>query len=172
MNMANRLTLSRILIIPIFLYIFFVQFKYHLLIAGVIFFLSGLTDLFDGYIARTYNQVSNLGKLLDPLADKLTMVTVFTALAINQLIPIGILLVVVCREIIILSGAIFVYLNKADIINPSKFGKYATLFLYITAFSYIVRWEFFQYFVFLAIPLTIISGIDYCIKAYNTFING
>lgn len=172
MNIANRLTLSRILIIPVFLYIFFVQFKYHSLIAGVIFFLSGLTDLLDGYIARTYDQVSNLGRLLDPLADKLTMITVFIALAVNQLIPIWILLVVICREVIILSGAILVYLNGADIINPSKVGKYATLFLYITAFSYIVKWEFFQYFVLLAIPLTIVSGIDYCIKAYSTFING
>lgn len=172
MNMANRLTLSRILIIPIFIYIFFVQFKYHLLIAGVIFFLSGLTDLLDGYIARTYNQVSNLGRLLDPLADKLTMIIVFIALAVNKLIPIWILLVIISREIIILSGAILFYLNNSDIISPSKFGKYATLFLYITAFSYIVKWKLCQYFVFLAIPLTVVSGIDYCIKAYNIFVKG
>ncbi|SDC61794.1 MULTISPECIES: CDP-diacylglycerol--glycerol-3-phosphate 3-phosphatidyltransferase [unclassified Candidatus Frackibacter] len=172
MNIANRLTFSRILFIPIFLFAFFVQFKYHLLIAGIIFFLSGLTDLFDGYIARTYNQVSELGRLLDPLADKLTMIAVFIALAVNQLIPIWILIVVITREFIILFGAILVYLNKADIISPSKFGKYATFFLYVTAFAYIIKWRLFQYATVLAIPFTVISGVDYCIKAYNNFSNG
>ncbi|SJZ88606.1 CDP-diacylglycerol--glycerol-3-phosphate 3-phosphatidyltransferase [Selenihalanaerobacter shriftii] len=172
MNIANRLTFSRILIIPIFLFAFFVQFKYHLLVAAIIFFLSGLTDLFDGYIARTYNQVSELGKLLDPLADKLTMITVFVALAINNLIPTWVLVIVLAREGIILLGAMLVYSNKADIINPSKFGKYATFSLYVTAFAYIIKWKMFQYFSFLAIPLTLISGIDYCIKAYNNLLNG
>lgn len=172
MNIANRLTFSRILIIPIFLFAFFVQFKYHLLVAGIIFFLSGLTDLFDGYVARTYNQVSDLGRLFDPLADKLTMITVFTALSINKLIPIWILIIVIAREGVILAGALLVYLRGADIINPSPSGKYATFFLYVTAFAYIVKWPIFQYFIFVAIPLTVISGINYCIKAYSNFFNG
>jgi CDP-diacylglycerol--glycerol-3-phosphate 3-phosphatidyltransferase len=172
MNIANRITFSRILIIPIFLFVFFFQFKYHLLVAGVIFFLSGLTDLFDGYIARTYNQVSKLGRLLDPLADKLTMISVFVALAINQLIPVWVLIIVMAREGIILAGAVLVYSRGEDIISPSKFGKYATFFLYVAAFAYIVKWKLFQYFTFVAIPLTVNSGLDYCIKAYNNFFNG
>ncbi|MGM0471991.1 MAG: CDP-diacylglycerol--glycerol-3-phosphate 3-phosphatidyltransferase [Bacillota bacterium] len=172
MNMANGLTVSRILLIPIFLYIFFVPFKNHLLIAGIIFFLSGLTDLLDGYIARTYNQVSDLGRLLDPLADKLTMITIFFALFIKQLIPIWILLVVISREVIILGGAVLVYLNHVDIINPSKIGKYATLFLYVTAFAYIINLDLLKNFVFIAIPLTVISGVNYCITAYQALNNG
>ncbi|MCK8823856.1 CDP-diacylglycerol--glycerol-3-phosphate 3-phosphatidyltransferase [Fuchsiella alkaliacetigena] len=172
MNMANKLTLSRILIIPIFLVVFLIELPYHRLIAGLLIFISAATDFLDGYVARTFNQTSELGRLLDPLADKLTMIAVFVALAINRLLPVWFLAVIIGREVIILAGALLVYFRKDDvqIIKSSKFGKFATVALYITAFAYIVKWEALQFFIFLAIPLTIISGVDYSLKAYSYFL--
>lgn len=171
MNIANKLTISRILIIPIFLFFFLMEYR---LIAGFLIVISAITDFLDGYIARTFNQTSELGRLLDPLADKLTMIAVFVALAVNRLLPVWFLAIIIGREVIILVGALLVYFKKdkddAQIIKSSKFGKYATAFLYITAVAYIVNWEALQIFIFLVVPLTLISGGDYCIKAYNYFL--
>lgn len=76
MNTPNKLTISRMILTPIFLICFLVSFKFHYAIALVLFVVASLTDLFDGKIARKFNQISKLGKLLDPAADKLTQITV------------------------------------------------------------------------------------------------
>ncbi|TDX51551.1 CDP-diacylglycerol--glycerol-3-phosphate 3-phosphatidyltransferase [Orenia marismortui] len=170
MNTANVLTLSRIILLPIFMVFFFSNSSNGLIIAGIIFAVSALTDLLDGYIARKYNQVSQLGRLLDPLADKLTMISVFISLSIKDLIPLEIILIILIRETIILFGSFLVYFNKADIISPSKFGKTATFLLYITAAAYILNLSFGKYIIFIAIPLTVISGVHYCIEAFVFFL--
>ncbi|OCL27339.1 CDP-diacylglycerol--glycerol-3-phosphate 3-phosphatidyltransferase [Orenia metallireducens] len=167
MNVANLLTLSRIILLPFFIIIFFSNYENNFMIAGMIFAISGLTDLLDGYVARKYNQVSHLGRLLDPLADKLTMISVFIILAINNSIHRGIIGVILVREFIILIGSCVVYFNSDDIISPSKFGKSATFLLYVTAAAYILNFSIFKYTIFIALPLTIISGVSYCLEAYK-----
>jgi CDP-diacylglycerol--glycerol-3-phosphate 3-phosphatidyltransferase len=172
MNVANLLTLSRIILLPFFIIFFFSSYENNFMIAGVIFTISGLTDLFDGYVARKYNQVSHLGRLLDPLADKLTMISVFIVLAINNSIHIWVILVILIREIIILIGSFIVYFNSDDIISPSKLGKSATFLLYITAAAYILDLALFKFALFIALPLTIISGVSYCREAYKFLFKG
>lgn len=91
MNIPNFLTLVRFLLIPLFVYTFFYVPEGNTY-AAVIFILSGITDILDGYIARHYNQVTKIGTLLDPLADKLMILTVLTSLWIKDLIPFLLLL--------------------------------------------------------------------------------
>lgn len=170
MNLANILTTSRIFFIPLFLFFFFADFPNHYLWAGAIFICSGLTDFLDGYIARAHNLTSKLGRLLDPLADKLSMIAAFTSLAVADLLPIWIILIIVIREIAILSGSVFVYFTGHDIIFPSKYGKLATCCLYSLAAASIFDFSYIsQFFLFLAIPLTLMSAIDYFFKTYRHF---
>lgn len=170
MNLANALTTSRILFIPLFLYFFFQDFPNHYLWAGTVFVLSGLTDFLDGYIARTQNMTSDLGRLLDPLADKLSMIAVFISLAIVKILPLWIIVIILAREITILIGSLFVYFTGHDIIFPNRFGKLATFCLYSTAAASILRVSFFdKLFLSFAIPLTLLSAIDYIIKAFRHY---
>ena len=69
MNLPNILTISRMVMIPVFIMFFYLHFTGHYFVAWTVFALAGITDLFDGLIARKYNQVTNLGKFLDPIAD-------------------------------------------------------------------------------------------------------
>lgn len=171
MTLANYLTVLRLLFLPFFLLFFFLNIKYNYLIAGVIFILSSLTDLLDGYIARKFDQVSAVGRLLDPLADKLTFITVFVALAIEGFIPIIIITIILVRESIILCGSIYLYYYSNDIISPSQLGKTATFLLYITAVAYIWNISVLKPVIFLAIIIAFISGAKYCIEGYNRYLD-
>ena len=171
MSLANYLTLSRIIILPLFLFLFFSSYVHNELIAGLVLILSSLTDFFDGYIARKYNQTTKLGRLLDPLADKLTVIAVFIAFAIKDLLPLEIIIIIVAREFIVLIGSMIVYFNEEDIINPSKIGKAATFLLYVSALSYIFDLKGLKTIIFVALGLTIISALHYSIKAILYFFN-
>ena len=105
-HIPNILTIIRILLIPvILLYVFTGQY----IIAFIVFTLSGLTDIADGFIARKFNLISNFGKLMDPLADKLTQIATLTSLVITDIIPIWILVIVLLKEFIMIVGASFLY---------------------------------------------------------------
>ena len=80
MNLPNKLTISRMVMIPVFVLFFYLQFTGHFFVALVVFAAASLTDLFDGKIARKYNLVTNLGKFLDPIADKVLVATAFIVL--------------------------------------------------------------------------------------------
>ncbi|WP_041608152.1 CDP-diacylglycerol--glycerol-3-phosphate 3-phosphatidyltransferase [Halobacteroides halobius] len=172
MTVANCLTLIRILLLPFFLFFFFYDFSNHYLIAAIIFTLSALTDLFDGYIARKFDQITSLGKILDPLADKLTFIIVFTALAIDGFIPFILIVFILVRELVVLCGSMYMYYRSKDIISPSNTGKGATFLLYITAVSYIWDLSFLQPAAFIAIGLALLSGVRYCIEGYNKYFVG
>lgn len=170
MNVANIITTSRIIFIPFFLYFFFADFPGHYYWAGGIFALSGITDFLDGYIARTHNLTSKIGRLLDPLADKLSMITAFVSMGIANLLPLWIISIILFREIAILSGSVYVYFTGQDIIFPSKYGKFATFFLYSTAAASIFGLKYLGIiFLTFAIPLTLVSAIEYFAKAYDHF---
>ena len=123
----NILTILRFLFIPIILYFIFVG-NY---ILGFIFFtISGITDILDGFIARQYNLFSNFGKLMDPLADKLTQISVLSSLVIVDIIPVWILAIVVLKELIMVIGASFLY-GKDVVVYSKWYGKLATVLFYL-----------------------------------------
>ena len=123
----NALTVLRFLLIPIIV-IACVQGQYILAIA--VLSISGLTDILDGTIARKYNYITDFGKLMDPLADKATQLSLLTTLFIKGAIPIWILAVVVLKEFCMVSGASFLY-GKELVVSSKWYGKLATVLFYV-----------------------------------------
>ena len=136
LNIPNLLSLFRMLLIPVFIVFYMMadstQRLYYAYAAAALI-LSGLTDLFDGVIARKYNQITELGKILDPLADKLTQVAVVICIAIKMksLILAAALMVFVVKEVLMLIGG-FIILRRNITIQGSKwYGKVATAVFYV-----------------------------------------
>ncbi len=168
-NPANILTLMRIALLPLFVFVFFGNFEHSLLYAGSILIISALTDFLDGYIARNFNYASRLGRFLDPLADKLTIITVFVSLTIRGLLPIWITIIILFRELFIFLGGLFLYYSHTEIISTSRIGKYATFLLYAVSLSLIFDLRIYLLLLFLALPLTLVSGTEYVFKAWKRY---
>ncbi len=162
----NALTILRFILIPIILiYIFTGNY-----LLGFIFFtLSGITDILDGAIARKFNLISNFGKLMDPLADKLTQISVLASLTLKEIIPIWILLIVVLKELIMIIGASFLY-GKDVVVYSKWYGKLATVLFYIAIvisliskqFSLSNFWQVFDLALYyIAVIATIFSLVMY-----------
>ncbi len=130
-SIPNILSMIRILLVPVFAILYFVKVKDHYLYAALVLLLSGASDVLDGIIARKFNMITAFGKLLDPLADKLTQAVVVICLAVNhnELIPVLVLLL--AKEFSMLLGA--VRLLKMGL-RPSEskwWGKLSTVMLYV-----------------------------------------
>lgn len=126
-HIPNILTIIRFLIIPV---IVFYIFTGNYILAFIFFTISGLTDIADGFIARKFNLVSNFGKLMDPLADKLTQIFTLASLVLTNIIPIWILLIVLLKEFIMICGASFLY-GKDVVVYSKWYGKLATVLFFI-----------------------------------------
>ena len=98
MNTANKLTLLRVLMIPVFLIVVYWQFPFHMLVALVVFVLASITDFVDGYIARHYNQITDFGKFMDPLADKVLVMAALLCFVEMGRIPAWAMLIIILRE--------------------------------------------------------------------------
>lgn len=136
-NVPNVLSLVRLVLLPVFVFLYFTN---HVEWAVVALLFSGLTDLFDGMIARRLNQITEIGKLLDPIADKLTQVTVLICLVVryHELIPLAIICLV--KETLQAIGG-WILLSKNETIRGSKwFGKVST-FLFYAVMLAIVIWR-------------------------------
>lgn len=126
-QIPNILTIIRFLLIPSIVISIF-QGDY---ISGIILFtISGATDILDGFIARKFNLISNFGKLMDPLADKLTQIAVLTSITLVRIIPVWILVIVVLKELIMVMGASFLY-GKDVVVYSKWYGKLATVLFYL-----------------------------------------
>lgn len=178
-HVPNILTIIRFLLIPIIV-IFAFQDNY---IATIIMLtISGLTDVLDGYIARKFNFISNFGKLMDPLADKMTQVALLGTLAIQKIIPIWIIVIVIIKEFLMVSGASFLY-GKELVVSSKWYGKLTTVLFYVAIVCSLFTqyWngtlinnqksnlpmipEFHTYIYYLAVITTLFSLIMY-IKAF------
>lgn len=173
MTLATKITLTRIIFIPLFVALFYIpEFMLRTdtayLLAGWLFIILSATDWLDGYIARTYNQVSDLGKFLDPLADK---VLVFSAMIL--LLPLGLypawaIIIMLAREFIISGVRMMAALNDV-VIAADIFGKIKTVtqMASIVAAFFILIFEFDVYLllyalVFISTISALFSGYSYC----------
>ncbi|WP_240417606.1 CDP-diacylglycerol--glycerol-3-phosphate 3-phosphatidyltransferase [Paenibacillus periandrae] len=183
MNLANRITLARIFLVPIIMFFLLVNLKfpliemdqftitYNQIIAALIFIIAAWTDGLDGYIARKRKLVTNLGKLLDPLADKLLVSAVLVSLVEMGKVGAWIVIVIISREFAV-TGLRQIALLEGHVIAASKWGKWKTA-AQITAiiallinnfpFAFInLRFDLFASWV--AAIITLYSGLDYFIK--------
>ena len=170
MNLPNKITVFRIFMIPFFVACMLIkEIPYHEIIAGVIFIIAALSDLVDGKIARRFNLVTNFGKFMDPLADKLLVQSALLCFVANGLLPAWIAIVIMSREFII-SGFRLVAADKGIVIAAGYLGKLKTVFqmvmsvMLIFHFSHPVWLVTEQIFIWGSLILTIVSLIDYFIK--------
>lgn len=129
-NVPNVLTMMRAALIPVFLVLYYLPERYWAL--GV-FLLASFTDLLDGYIARKYNLVTNFGKLMDPLADKLMVISVLLTQTIGGVLPAAAVIIVILKEIIMVLGGVYM-LKRGIVVYSEPVGK-AAQFLFIAAIS-------------------------------------
>lgn len=167
-HIPNALTILRFILIP-FIIIFIVNDRY--VEAFIVLTLSGITDIMDGYIARKFNFITNLGKVLDPLADKSTQVSIIATLALKDIIPIWILIVVAIKEFAMIAVASFLY-GKEFVVSSKWYGKLATVLFYLAivssfAISYFSLPNFATYIYYLAIATTLFALVMYYITFYR-----
>ena len=171
-HVPNALTIIRFLLIP---FIVVNIFNGNFIIAFIFFTLSGITDIADGCIARKFNLISNFGKLMDPLADKLTQIATIASLTLKDIIPIWILAIVLLKELIMIAGASFLY-GKDVVVYSKWYGKLATVLFYVAiVFSLLINqfelpsiWSNLDLWLFyLALFATVFSLLMYIKDVYK-----
>lgn len=171
MNLPNKLTLFRVILIPFFVFFLLAPYfeGYGNYIAVAIFIVAGITDFLDGKIARKYHLVTNFGKFMDPLADKLLVSSALICLVALNKIPAWIVIVIIAREFII-SGFRLVAADNGVVIAASYWGKFKTAFQMVTVIVLILNipGEVFAVIgtvlIYISLVLTVISLIDYIAK--------
>ena len=167
MNTANLLTIFRILLVPVFAVFLYRGTPESRFIALCIFFVAGITDAIDGLIARGRDQVSKFGKHVDPIADKILLITAFIMLTLDKSIPAFLTIIVIARDIVIISGffILCVVLGSLEP-KPSKVSKCTTflqIFTIIYALLLNIRVSPGIFIVWIAVIFTAISGVNYMI---------
>ncbi len=165
MNTPNKLTLLRVIMIPVFM-AFYMYIPWPNFFATVIFVLAFLTDMLDGYLARKNNQVSNFGKIMDPLADKVLVAAAMVLLTASGVINAWVTVLVLAREFAV-SGIRIAAAAEGNVVAASKWGKIKTIWQFVAiTFALIINggnW-FVDILMWINLALTVLSGADYVIK--------
>lgn len=168
MNLPNKLTMFRVILIPFFVLFLLVDItSVDKWIALGIFIVASLTDLLDGKIARKYNLVTNFGKFMDPLADKLLVCSALICLVALEKIPAWMVIIIIAREFII-SGFRLIASDNGVVIAASYWGKFKTTFQMVMICLMIADIEALQLLttvvMWAALILTVVSLVDYLAK--------
>lgn len=171
MNLANKISITRILLIPFFvaaIIYYSPQADFLRFVAAGIFILGVITDGLDGYIARTRKQKTILGSYIDPIADKLLLVTAFICLALASNFPKGyrlpawVLLTIISRDVIIVLGSVIIYVIKGKLeVIPSILGKATTFLQMFVVISILLHFHYSFVIWNLTAVFTLLSGIGY-----------
>lgn len=166
MNLANKITLMRLFLIPVFVIIFMI-FGRDMNLAAIVFVIASLTDALDGHIARSRNMITNFGKFTDPLVDKVLTMAAFLVLVEDNTIPAWPVIIIISRELII-TGFRTLAADSGITIAASMWGKAKTTSQMIALVMLLLNVEVINklgiYVFYLALILTVISGLDYLVK--------
>lgn len=178
MNLPNKLTVLRVIMIPFFVFFLLLEnganptWRY---LSAAIFIVASLTDLLDGKIARKYNLVTNFGKFMDPLADKLLVCSALICLIQLEQLPAWMVIIIISREFII-SGFRLVASDNGVVIAASYWGKFKTVFQMISVILLILNIPALslitQICVWIALILTVVSLVDYIVKNHKVLTEG
>lgn len=160
MNLANKLTIFRMALVPVFMLIMLADFKYSLYAAALIFALASFTDFLDGYIARKYNMITNFGKLMDPLADKVLVSAALITMVETGMLSSWIPVIIISREFTI-SIIRAIAASSGVVIAASKWGKLKTISQIAAIILMLLGVPGGIYVMWLAAILTVYSGYDY-----------
>ncbi len=178
MNLPNKLTVLRVIMIPFFVFFLLLEnganptWRY---LSAAIFIVASFTDLLDGKIARKYNLVTNFGKFMDPLADKLLVCSALICLIQLEQLPAWMVIIIISREFII-SGFRLVASDNGVVIAASYWGKFKTVFQMISVILLILNIPALslitQICVWIALILTVVSLVDYIVKNHKVLTEG
>lgn len=176
MNLPNKLTLFRIFLIPVFIIVMMINIPNKFLIACMIFIIASVTDAMDGHIARKYNLITDFGKFMDPLADKLLVISALTTMIEFDLVAAWMVIIIVARE---LTVSILRAIAAADgkVIAASSGGKLKTIsqmiaivvLLLAAQTGNIILLDIGKIIILIATLLTLYSGWEYIYKNRNLF---
>ncbi len=159
-NIPNKITLIRVGLIPLFAAILLIDMPHKNIFAAFIFGMLSISDFFDGYLARKKRQVTELGKLIDPIADKLLVSTALIFLVVSNDIPLWMAATIMAREVIVTATRIYLLPDKL-IIPASNFGKAKTVVQSIAIVAVLLQLPFSWHLMLIAVLLTLVSGIEY-----------
>lgn len=181
MTTATKITLLRLILIPIMVVfliipksgILIMNFDLYEFIAAIIFVIASFTDFLDGYIARKYNQITNFGKFLDPIADKILVLAAMTYLISTGRIAFWAVLIIIFREFLV-TGIRLLAVEKGEVIAASNYGKLKTIATMIALIIMMFNNLYLPIILvdtiwYIAVFLTIFSGLDYLFKNLNIF---
>ncbi|NBI30585.1 CDP-alcohol phosphatidyltransferase family protein [Chengkuizengella marina] len=158
MNLPNLITLFRFTLIPVYLILFF---SGKMMIAFIVVVAAILSDILDGYIARKREMVTEVGIMLDPLADKLMMITVFISLLYEQLIPWQAAIAIFLRDIGMVIGGFFYHFQGKKTVPANVMGKLTTILYYSAIFFIVLNLKFSVSFLWIVIIFSFITSIIY-----------
>jgi cardiolipin synthase len=166
-NVPNTLTMIRILMIPLFVYVFFIPVQYNMIYAASIYVLAAITDILDGHIARKYNLITDFGKLFDPLADKLLQLVAVACLVWASVLPVWFFAFYILKELLQVFGG-FILLKKGTVVSSDIFGKLASVLFYISTvvfilfgnMSYILK----NTIMITVVAFSLLAAVNYIIK--------
>jgi len=175
MNVANKISTFRILSVPFFiacLVYYAPEREYLRNLALAIFILGVISDGLDGYIARKAKMQSKAGLILDPLGDKLLLISAFVFLSfacrLTLKFPLWVGFIVISRDLIIILGAVVIYMVKQSLdVYPTKWGKLTTIFQMFSVISVLLQWKLAMLIWWPAVIFTVISGIDYVKRGFK-----
>ena len=174
MNLPNKLSIIRVALIPVIVILLYQQSNACRIIAGALFIIASLTDFLDGFIARKYNLVTNFGKFIDPVADKLLVLTTLIMLLHRGQMEAWIIIIILCRELAV-DGLRLVAVTQGKVIAASPFGKIKTTcqMIMITAAILLNQAAFSTWYMIIltvaAVVMTLFSAVDYFMKNRAVF---
>lgn len=174
MNLPNKLSIVRVALIPVIVILLYQQSDACRIIAGALFIIASLTDFLDGFIARKYNLVTNFGKFIDPVADKLLVLTTLIMLLHRGQMEAWIIIIILCRELAV-DGLRLVAVTQGKVIAASPFGKIKTTcqMIMITAAILLNQAAFSTWYMIIltvaAVVMTLFSAVDYFMKNRAVF---
>jgi len=164
LTLANLLTMLRLAAVPLFLYMFSLQgISPHWI--ALVFVLTGITDVLDGHLARSRNEVTRFGTLADPLADKLIMLAAIISLASRGSVPVWVAVLLGAKEVALMIGAGVFLVSQSKITPASSLGKSATALLYIGVTGTILSVPYSIYLVVVGVGVSLLAGLDYLRQA-------
>ena len=164
MNIPNQLTTLRVILIPVFMFFYTSNFTAGNVIAAIVFIVASLTDFLDGHLARKWNLVTNFGKIMDPFADKLLVLTALIYLAISGIIPGWPVIIIIGRELLVTSLRALAA-DNGIILAARNLGKFKTVSQMFAIIFLILGWQLVgSILLYIAVALTVISLVDYLVQ--------
>ena len=161
-NIPIFLTILRVILIPFFVLAFYLPIPSAPFITTLIFFIAGVTDWFDGYLARKWNVVSNFGKFADPMADKLLVMSAFIMLIELGMAPAWVVAIIICRELAVTGLRLLLVETGGTVLAAAMPGKIKTFSQMFAIIFLLLHWNLIgQLLLYIALFFTIYSGYDY-----------